>query len=66
MDLLNIRENLERNAYTDPNKMAADMKLMFTNSKSFNTNKRSRVSKSYFHKLLVLIHAVLSDNYTVR
>ena len=43
MDLGNVRQNLETGAYNDPLDFAKDMRLMFSNSKSYNTNKRSRI-----------------------
>ena len=43
MDLGNVRQNLANGAYNDPTEFTKDMRLMFSNSKSFNTNKRSRI-----------------------
>lgn len=43
VDLSNIRQNLEAGTYKDPTEFARDMRLMFSNSKSYNTNKRSRI-----------------------
>lgn len=44
MDLTTVREELSANGYATPHDFAKDMKLIFTNSKNYNTNKRSRVS----------------------
>jgi len=44
MDLATVRENLEQRKYNTPVEFCKDMRLIFTNSKNYNTNKRSRVS----------------------
>ena len=44
MDLSGVQENLAKENYSDPTEFAKDMRLIFSNSKTFNTNKRSRVS----------------------
>lgn len=46
MDLTTVREELSANGYTTPHDFAKDVRLIFTNSKNYNTNKRSRVSES--------------------
>ncbi|XP_030752508.1 PH-interacting protein isoform X2 [Sitophilus oryzae] len=43
MDLGTIKDKLVNNAYQVPQEFCADMKLMFQNSRTFNTNKRSRI-----------------------
>ncbi|XP_063869262.1 PH-interacting protein-like isoform X2 [Scylla paramamosain] len=43
MDLTTVREELSANGYATPHDFAKDMKLIFTNSKNYNTNKRSRI-----------------------
>ncbi|RWS23747.1 bromodomain and WD repeat-containing protein 3-like protein, partial [Leptotrombidium deliense] len=43
MDLSTVREQLLVNDYSNPNEFVKDMNLIFTNSRSFNTNKRSRI-----------------------
>ena len=43
MDLSNIRQNLDNGLYKDPTEFTKEMRLMFNNSKSYNTNKRSRI-----------------------
>ncbi|XP_045122866.1 bromodomain and WD repeat-containing protein 3-like isoform X2 [Portunus trituberculatus] len=43
MDLTTVREELSANGYATPQDFAKDMKLIFTNSKNYNTNKRSRI-----------------------
>lgn len=43
MDLSFIRENLECDEYSAMNEVFRDIRLMITNSRKFNTNKRSRV-----------------------
>lgn len=44
MDLSTIRNNLESDVYDNPNEFCRDVRLIFTNSRSYNTNKRSKVS----------------------
>lgn len=44
MDLMSIREDLLGGNYTSPIEFAKDMRLIFENSRNYNTNKRSRVS----------------------
>lgn len=44
MDLLTIKEDLLGGNYSNPEDFAKDVRLIFTNSKNYNTNKRSRVS----------------------
>ena len=43
MDLSTIRNNLESDVYDNPNEFCRDVRLIFTNSRSYNTNKRSKV-----------------------
>ncbi|XP_045621318.2 bromodomain and WD repeat-containing protein 3 isoform X2 [Procambarus clarkii] len=43
MDLTTVREELSANGYAAPHDFAKDMRLIFTNSKNYNTNKRSRI-----------------------
>lgn len=43
MDLQIVREKLESGEYTEPTQLARDMSLIFSNSKFYNTNKRSRI-----------------------
>lgn len=44
MDLRTVKEDLLGGNYETPTQFAKDMRLIFTNSKNYNTNKRSRVS----------------------
>lgn len=44
MDLRTIKEDLLGGNYSNPEDFAKDVRLIFTNSKNYNTNKRSRVS----------------------
>lgn len=46
MDLLTVREELMGGNYDTPQKFASDVRLIFQNSRNFNTNKRSRVRNS--------------------
>ncbi|XP_076177700.1 bromodomain and WD repeat-containing protein [Ptiloglossa arizonensis] len=43
MDLRTVKEDLLGGNYETPLEFAKDMKLIFTNSKNYNTNKRSRI-----------------------
>lgn len=44
MDLGTIREQLQCDNYDSPREFARDVRLVFSNSKLYNTNKKSRVS----------------------
>ena len=44
IDLITIRENLAASEYSTPTQFAKDVRLIFSNSKTYNVNKRSRVS----------------------
>lgn len=46
MDLRTVKEDLLGGNYDDPLDFAKDVRLIFLNSKNYNTNKRSRVSLS--------------------
>jgi bromodomain and WD repeat domain-containing protein 1/3 len=46
MDLQTVKEELFSGNYDSPMEFAKDMKLIFQNSRSYNTNQRSRVSVS--------------------
>lgn len=52
MDLRTVKEDLLGGNYDDPLDFAKDVRLIFLNSKNYNTNKRSRVSPSYRTGLL--------------
>lgn len=43
MDLRTVKEDLLGGNYESPIVFAKDMRLIFQNSKNYNTNKRSRV-----------------------
>lgn len=43
MDLRTVKEDLLGGNYETPLEFAKDMRLIFTNSRNYNTNKRSRV-----------------------
>lgn len=64
MDLRTIKEDLLGGNYTNPEDFAKDVRLIFTNSKNYNTNKRSRVSWSWgdcSKEWLLLINVFLPD-----
>lgn len=44
MDLRTIKEDLLGDNYKTPYDFSKDMRLIFQNSKNYNTNKRSRVN----------------------
>lgn len=66
MDLLTIKEDLLGGNYASPGDFAKDVRMIFQNSKNYNTNKRSRVSscveKSNFHELTAVFPADLLDD----
>ena len=43
MDLTTVREELAAQSYESPHSFAHDVRLIFSNSKSYNTNKKSQV-----------------------
>lgn len=43
MDLSTVKENLLSDKYSNPNSLFRDFRLIFSNSRTFNTNKRSRI-----------------------
>lgn len=43
MDLQTVKEDLLGNNYPTPNEFCKDVRLIFQNSRNFNTNKRSKV-----------------------
>jgi len=44
MDLRTVKEDLLGGNYESPHEFCKDMRLIFINSKNYNTNKRSRVN----------------------
>ena len=49
MDLGSVKEDLLGGNYETPNEFAKDVRLVFTNSKNFNTNTRSKVRINLLH-----------------
>lgn len=47
MDLLTVKEDLLGGNYENPLEFAKDMRLIFQNSRTYNTNKRSMVRFLY-------------------
>lgn len=47
MDLRTVKEDLLGGNYEGPLDFAKDVRLIFQNSRNYNTNKRSRVSKNF-------------------
>lgn len=47
MDLGAVKEDLFGGNYESPHDFAKDMRVIFQNSRNYNTNKRSRVSNIY-------------------
>lgn len=47
MDLGTVREELMAGNYNSPRDFYEAVRLIFTNSKTYNTNKRSRVSYNF-------------------
>lgn len=50
MDLQTVKEELLSGNYETPMEFAKDMRLIFQNSRNYNTNQRSRVSLLHFPK----------------
>jgi len=57
MDLRTVKEDLLGGNYETPLEFAKDMRLIFTNSRNYNTNKRSRVCQ--------YIYSILYSNFTI-
>ncbi len=56
-----MMSKLDGDMYHVPNDFANDVRLIFTNSKNYNTNKRSRVSfKSNAHSIVTLLCSNIS------
>lgn len=64
MDLRCIKEDLHGDNYETPNDFANDMRLIFSNSRNYNTNKKSRVTILKF-KLLHEIAIFEKKNHVV-
>ena len=45
MDLHTVREQLPAGMYQDPVELGKDVRLIFSNAKNYNTNKKSKVRK---------------------
>ncbi|XP_064473415.1 bromodomain and WD repeat-containing protein 3-like [Ornithodoros turicata] len=43
VDLSTVRDRLQSNRYPDPMEFCKDMRLIFANSRNYNTNKKSRI-----------------------
>lgn len=54
MDFKTVGQHLESGAYESPLAFAKDVRLIFANSRLFNTNKRSRVGGVLFFLNLTL------------
>lgn len=54
MDLRTVKEDLIGGNYETAADFIKDMRLIFTNSRNYNTNKRSRVSNNLFSLLIYL------------
>ncbi|XP_076257590.1 bromodomain and WD repeat-containing protein [Rhynchophorus ferrugineus] len=57
MDLGTVREKLLNNQYEIPQQFYADMRLIFQNSRTFNTNRRSRI-----HVMTVHLSTMFEDH----
>ncbi|XP_024885471.1 PH-interacting protein isoform X2 [Temnothorax curvispinosus] len=57
MDLRTVKEDLLGGNYETPVEFAKDMKLIFTNSRNFNTNKRSRI-----YSMTIRLSAMFEDH----
>lgn len=54
MDLMTVKEDLLGGNYEAPSAFVKDMRLIFSNSRNYNTNKRSRVSDHRHNNSLIL------------
>lgn len=52
MDLRTIKEDLIGGNYESANEFFKDMRIIFVNSRAYNTNKRSRVSMTITHQVI--------------
>lgn len=64
MDMRTVKEDLLGGNYETPLEFAKDMKLIFTNSRNYNTNKRSRVGhitvrKNAFDAVRNVLHSII-------
>ena len=57
MDFSTVYHRLENNLYTDPDVFVRDVRLIFSNSRTYNTIPRSRVIMSYLNLLQITIRA---------
>ena len=55
MDFSTVYHRLENNLYTDPDVFVRDVRLIFSNSRAYNTIPRSRVIMSYLNLLQIRI-----------
>lgn len=57
MDLGTMREELQGDNYENPEDFCDDLRRIFTNTKNYTTDKRSRVSciKIFFQEMCMLI-----------
>lgn len=66
MDLATVKEDLLGGNYETPMEFSKDMRLIFQNSRNYNTNKRSRVSIYFFFVLKCFVtSAQMLDNQFV-
>ncbi|KAF2360852.1 Bromodomain, partial [Trinorchestia longiramus] len=56
MDLTTVREELSTHSYETPHQFASDVRLIFCNSKSYNTNKKSKI-----YSMTVRLEAFFED-----
>lgn len=57
MDLRTVREDLHGGNYETPLDFAKDMRLIFTNSRNYNTNKRSKVCNIFYYRVIFLYNS---------
>lgn len=55
MDLGTVKEDLLGGNYESPVEFSKDMKLIFTNSKNYNTNTRSKVYKMLSKSTMLIL-----------
>lgn len=62
MDLRTVKEDLLGGNYETPLEFAKDMRLIFTNSRNYNTNKRSRVCHIYYYLFYLIFIYIYKEN----
>ena len=65
MDFETIALNLRSDAYRGPSEFGRDMRLIFNNSRAYNTNKRSKVLNDTFYERYKIFDSTFHKKYKV-